>query len=139
MASWLGSPLRSCTAPRTLCPTTCQLLRIVIINCRGGHLWPPVVSNNALILKTGGHRGPPLQLHSKSHYYQTSSAAPAPVSGMTGSGTFRPEESIVLLIGEEADLSTAVDTQRMYLVRASGLLAWSGLSSGLLMNLFNAS
>src|SRR5687767_9793163 len=28
MASWLGSPLRSCVAPRTLCPTTCQLIDI---------------------------------------------------------------------------------------------------------------
>src|SRR5690349_13774501 len=70
--------------------------------------------------------------------YQTSSTVPA--SGMIGIGTLSPgDKSAVWLAGDEADLSTAVDTQRMYLVSASGLLAWSGLSSGLAMNRFNTS
>src|SRR5690349_10584128 len=81
----------------------------------------------------------PMVLHRQlAKNYQTSSTVPA--SGMIGIGTLSPgDKSVVWLAGEEADLSTAVDTQRMYLVSASGLLAWSGLSSGLAMNRFNTS
>src|SRR5215471_13990696 len=73
--------------------------------------------------------------------YQTSSADEASGSGMAGIGTFNPatDAASVWLAGDDADLRTAVETQRMYLIRASGLFACSGFSSGLPINLLSTS
>src|SRR5437667_3941315 len=93
------------------------------------------------VRKTQTGRGPATNRSLSEMHYQTSSAEEPPESGITGIGTLRPEaEAAALwLAGDEADLSTAVETHLMYLMRDSGLFACKGLSSGLAMNFLRTS